>query len=409
MKTNINIIGLGFVGLTTALGFASKKNKIICVEKNPSRLNSIKKGKVPFKEPDLEKVLKKTKKNFCIFSEKPIILKSAVNIVFICVGTPCKSNGAVNLDQINKTIISIKNNHKNERIIFVIKSTVPPGTIKENLKNFKNRNISFCSNPEFLREGFAWYDFNNTDKIVIGYERYEDFKILKKIYNKFKGDIIGVNTNTSEFIKYLSNSLLASLISFSNELTMLAEKQGDINVREAFDAVKLDKRWFGNPATISNYLHPGLGYGGYCLPKDLMALNFLAKKNKILNGILESTNSVNNKITRFQTKKLFRKFSKNNQIAILGLSFKPNSDDLRGSKSVELINVLLKKGYKKIYTYDPLVGKEIKKIFGKKVNHSKKLKFDPQKKYILCTAWKDYINFVRKLDKQNYLDFRYVI
>ena len=152
---------------------------------------------------------------------------------------------------------------------------------------------------------------------------------------------------------------------------MLAEKQGDINVREAFDAVKLDKRWFGNPATISNYLHPGLGYGGYCLPKDLMALNFLAKKNKILNGILESTNSVNNKITRFQTKKLFRKFSKNNQIAILGLSFKPNSDDLRGSKSVELINVLLKKGYKKIYTYDPLVGKEIKKIFGKKVNHSK--------------------------------------
>ncbi len=409
MKTNINIIGLGFVGLTTALGFASKKNKVICVEKNLSRLDSIKKGKIPFKEPGLEKVLKKTKKKFCIFSDKPIILKDSVNIIFVCVGTPCKTSGAVNLNQINKTIISIKKEYKNERIIFVIKSTVPPGTIKENFKNYKNRNISFCSNPEFLREGFAWYDFNNTDKIVIGYERLDDFKILKRIYSKFNGDIIGVNTNTSEFIKYLSNSLLASLISFSNELTMLAEKQGDINIRKAFDAVKLDKRWFGNPATISNYLHPGLGYGGYCLPKDLMALNFLAKKNKIFNGILESTNNVNKKITRFQTQKLFRKFNKKNQIAILGLSFKPNSDDLRGSKSVELINILLKKGYNKIYTYDPFVGDEINNIFGKKVIHSKRLKFDSQKKYLLCTAWKDYINFVKKLDKNKYLDFRYVI
>ena len=190
---------------------------------------------------------------------------------------------------------------------------------------------------------------------------------------------------------------------------MLAEKQGDINILKAFDAVKLDKRWFGNPATISNYLHPGLGYGGYCLPKDLMALNFLAKKNKIFNGILESTNNVNKKITRFQTQKLFRKFNKKNQIAILGLSFKPNSDDLRGSKSVELINILLKKGYNKIYTYDPFVGNEINNIFGKKVIHSKRLKFDSQKKYLLCTAWKDYVNFVKKLDKNKYLDFRYVI
>lgn len=408
MKININVIGLGFVGLTTALGFASKK-KIICVEKNVERFNSIKRGIIPFKEPGLEKILKKMKQNFCVFSKKPIILKNYINVVFVCVGTPSKSNGAINLDQINKTLIPIKNKYKNERIIFVIKSTVPPGTIKENLKRFKNKNISFCSNPEFLREGFAWYDFNNTDKIVIGYENLDDFIILKRIYKKFKGNIIGVNTNTSEFIKYLSNSLLASLISFSNELAMLAEKQGDINIRKAFETVKLDKRWFGNPATISNYLHPGLGYGGYCLPKDLMAINHLAKKNKISNGILDSINKVNKKIIKFQIEKILNKFKKRDKIAILGLSFKPNSDDLRGSKSIDLINILLKKGYKKIFTYDPFVGDEIKKIFGNKVKHSKKLKFDLNKKYLLCTAWKYYITFIKKVDKKSYLDFRYVI
>ena len=409
MKKNINVIGLGFVGLTTALGFAFKKFKVICVEKNKGRLNIIKKGKIPFHEPGLEKVLRKSKKNYCIFSDLPIIDKNKINVIFICVGTPSKQSGQINLDQIKKTIIPINKQYKKEKIIFVIKSTVPPGTIKENFSKLSNNNVSFCSNPEFLREGFAWYDFNNTDKIVIGYENKTDFKILKNIYKKFKGDVIGVNTNTSEFIKYLSNSLLASLISFSNELTMLAEKQGDINVRKAFEAVKMDKRWFGNPAAISNYLHPGLGYGGYCLPKDLMAINHLAKKNKITNGILQSINIVNKKITTFQISKVLKNFDKKDQIAILGLSFKPSSDDLRGSKSIELINILIKRGYKKIYTYDPYVGNEIKSIFGNKVKHSKILKYDHNKRYLLCTAWNDYINFVQKLDKNKYLDFRYVI
>ncbi len=409
MKININVIGLGFVGLTTALGFAFKKYKVICVEKNKERLNIIKKGRIPFYEPELEKILRKSKKNYCIFSDKPIINQDKINVIFICVGTPSKQSGQINLDQIKKLIIQINKQYKKEKIILVIKSTVLPGTIKENFSKLNNKNVSICSNPEFLREGFAWYDFNNTDKIVIGYENKKDFKILKNIYKKFKGDIIGVNTSTSEFIKYLSNSLLASLISFSNELTMLAEKQGDINVRKAFQAVKLDRRWFGNPATISNYLHPGLGYGGYCLPKDLMAINHLAKKNRITNGILQSINIVNKKITIFQISKVLKNFDKKDQIAILGISFKPSSDDLRGSKSIELINILIKKGYKKIYTYDPYVGNEIKNIFGKKIKHSKILKYDRNKRYLLCTAWSDYINFVKKLDKNKYLDFRYVI
>ena len=410
MKININIVGLGFVGLTTALGFAYKKYPVVCVENNLDRLNLIKKGKVPFKEPGLEKILKKYKKKYCLFSKNPIIKRDKINLVFICVGTPCKKNGDVNLDYIKKSILSIQKKFKSERIIFVIKSTVPPGTIKENIsKIIYNKNISLCSNPEFLREGFAWHDFNNTDKIVIGYENINDFNIIKSLYKKFNGDIIGVNTNTSEYIKYLSNSLLATLVSFSNELAMLAEKQGDINVKKAFDSIKLDKRWFGNPARISNYLHPGLGYGGYCLPKDLMAINFLAKKKNIFNGILHSTNLVNKKIVHYQISKILKKFKKNDKIAILGLSFKPNSDDLRGSKSIELVNNLISKGFKNIYTYDPLVDGEIKKKFGKKVFHSKKLKYDRNKKYLLCTAWKEYVRFVKKLNKKNYIDFRYVI
>ena len=411
MKVNINVIGLGFVGLTTALGFSEKKFKTIFVEKNIVKLKNIKSGKIPFKEPYLDKILKKNlKKKNVIFSNKIILDKKKINLLFICVGTPSNKNGSINLNYISSAIKDINKKVKKEKVIIVVKSTVLPGTITQKLlKLIHNKNISICSNPEFLREGFAWKDFVNTDKIVIGYKNKDDLKILKQIYKKFKADIISDTTDTAEFIKYLSNSLLGNLISFANELTMIGENNKMINIKKSFNAVKLDKRWFGYPAMISSYLHPGLGYGGYCLPKDISAMNFMSKKNKIKNGMINSTNKINKLIFQHQVKKIIKSFKRNEKIGILGVSFKPGSDDIRSSKSVDIINYLIKKGYKKIYSFDPIVKTSRLGKISKKIKHSNFLKKDYQMKYVLCTAWKEYISFLKSEKNLDYIDLRYQI
>lgn len=411
MKANINVIGLGFVGLTTALGFSEKKFKTIFVEKNIIKLRNIKKGKIPFKEPYLDKILKKNlnKKNV-IFSNKIILDKKKANVLFICVGTPSNKNGSINLKYVTSVIKNINKIVKKEKVLIVVKSTVLPGTVSQKLLGLiSNKKISICSNPEFLREGFAWKDFVNTDKIVIGYKNENDLKILKQIYKKFKGDIISDTTDTAEFIKYLSNSLLGNLISFANELTMIGENNRMINIKKSFNAVKLDKRWFGYPAMISSYLHPGLGYGGYCLPKDISAMGFMSKKNNIKNGMINSTNKINKLIFSYQVKKIIKLFKKNEKIGILGVSFKPGSDDIRSSKSVDIINYLIKKGYKKIYTFDPIVKKSNLGKISKKIKHSNFLKKDNKMKYVLCTAWKEYILFLKSKNKLDYIDLRYQI
>jgi len=411
MKININVIGLGFVGLTTALGFSEKKIKTICVEKDLLRLRKIKNGSIPFEEPHLKNILKKNllRKNL-LFSNIPILEESAINVIFICVGTPSNQDGSINLKHVENVIVNLNRSVNNERVLIVIKSTVLPGTISKKLiKLINKKNITICSNPEFLREGYAWQDFINTDKIVIGYQNKDDLKILRNIYKNFNGDLVSDSTDTAEFIKYLSNSLLGNLISFSNELTIIGEKNKNVNIKKSFNAVKLDKRWFGYPAMISTYLHPGLGYGGYCLPKDISAMNFMSKKSNIKNGMINSTNHINKLIFHYQTKKILDKFKKNEKIAVLGVSFKPGSDDIRGSKSVEIIKYLLKKGYKKIYTFDPSVKKDYLKTISKKIIHSNKLSNDHSQNYILCTSWPKYIKFLRENKKLNFIDFRYQV
>ena len=173
MKININVIGLGFVGLTTALGFCEKKFSVTFVENNKLKLNYIKKGKIPFQEPYLKNILKKYyKKKNVTFLTKPNILKNKINVMFICVGTPSNKNGSINLGYVTKIIKELDKKINDERVLIVIKSTVLPGTISKKLeKIIKKKNISICSNPEFLREGYAWNDFIKTDKIVIGYKK----------------------------------------------------------------------------------------------------------------------------------------------------------------------------------------------------------------------------------------------
>ena len=274
----VNVIGLGFVGLTTAVGFSHKKIKVNAIENNIQKLNKISKGEIPFYEPFLKEKLKKSIKNKTIlFNNKLILNNNKLNIIFICIGTPSKKDGSTDLSQILSFLKKIKKNLIKQKILFVVKSTVPPNSIKKISKIFsKNKNINFCSNPEFLREGSAWKDFFNSGKIVIGCENKFSKNVMMKIYKNFKDEKVFVNTVSAEFIKYLSNSMLASMISFSNDMTILAEKIGDIEINKSFSAIKMDNRWTGSPSAMRNYFHPGLGYG-VCLPKDVKSFLNISK------------------------------------------------------------------------------------------------------------------------------------
>ena len=407
--TEVNIIGLGFVGLTTAVGLSFKNIKINAVETNISKLNKISSGKLPFYEPILDKKLKlvlKEKKIF--FSNKIKLKKNKLNIFFICIGTPSNKNGSANLDQILYFFRKLKKKIKNEKILFVIKSTVPPYSTERIFKRIfvKHKNIDFCSNPEFLREGSAWKDFFNSGKIVIGCENVSTKKTMIKIYKNFKDKKIFVNTVTAEYIKYLSNSMLANMISFSNDMTILAEKIKNINIKESFNALKIDNRWNGSPSPMRNYYHPGLGYGGYCLPKDVKSFKHFSKKY-LKKTQLDEIDRINNKIFEYQLKKVSKLSSKLN-LFILGLSFKPGSDDLRSSKSIQLIQKLLKKG-KKITAFDPISYESSKIILDKKVKVFKKPFVAKNTIYILATAWPEYIKFLSKINKKKIIDLRYVI
>jgi len=405
----INVIGLGFVGLTTALGFSHKKLKVIGVENNEEKLKKIKNGVLPFYEPFLKEKLKSSIKNRKIlFRDKVILNKNKLNIIFVCLGTPSNENGSTNFKQILDFLNQIKKNLENEKILFVIKSTVPPYSIDKIFKNIfvKNKNVNFCSNPEFLREGSAWEDFFKSGKIVIGCENQNSKRNMVKIYKNFKDKKIFVNNVSAEFIKYLSNSMLANMISFSNDMAMLGEKIENIDIKKAFEALKMDNRWNGNPSPMKNYYHPGMGYGGYCLPKDVKSFLNLSKKYKY-KSILNEIDGINKKIFDYQCKKIL-KVNKKLNLFILGLSFKPGSDDLRSSKSIQLVQSLLKKK-RKITAFDPVCFRSASKILRNKIKIYKQPFINRKAIYVLSTAWPQYVKFLSKIDKNNIIDLRYVI
>jgi len=259
----IGVIGLGFVGLTTSLGFADKGISTIGYDLDTTKLNQIKTGKLPFYEPELKEVLERQLKKSFVVSDDISIVVNECNILFICVGTPKGNDGKADLSQIKNVLKEIINKiNNNDSKIILVKSTVPPSTIDKlteyihELNIGKKVKVSLGSNPEFLREGHAWQDFMNPDRIVVGYNGNEEDKgKILDIYRSFNAEVTFTNPNTAEFSKYLSNSLLSTLISFSNEMSMIAKTIGGINVQEAFKILHLDGRFYGNPAGIISYIY----------------------------------------------------------------------------------------------------------------------------------------------------------
>jgi UDPglucose 6-dehydrogenase len=415
----ITILGLGFVGLTTGLGFAKKGFKTYGFDIDEERLSRLKNYDIPFFEPYLKDVLKETLgKSFFLDESFENAIKNS-EAVFLCVGTPGKEDGSADLTYLFKAIDQILNVETPKFQVIITKSTVPPSTVSNKvipyvnqaLDSKENRQVGFASNPEFLREGFCWEDFMNPDRIVVGIEGEQAKSILDKIYKPFDAPIHYVSYNTSEYIKYLSNTLLSTLISYSNEMSMIADVIGDIDVPGAFRILHEDKRWYGSPAGMAKYVYPGCGYGGYCLPKDTSALASISEENGFSTPVLNANLDINKKIKYFIAGKIENEVDVSESIGILGLSFKPDSDDVRITPTKEIITLLQEKGYTNIFVYDPVSNAEFKKYYPDlQLNYCSNLDEIVEKSdnLVILTGWKEFKENKGLISTKKVFDYRYI-
>jgi UDPglucose 6-dehydrogenase len=415
----IGVVGLGFVGLTTALGFSDHGVSTLGYDINTNRTSQILSGGIPFYEPGLKEALTRNiGHDFRLSKTLPELVENS-EIIFVCVGTPQDNNGRANLSNVRLILDEIiESANPDEKKIVLIKSTVPPSSTLE-MQNYADYklgtyagNLCIGSNPEFLREGHAWDDFIHPDRIVVGI--CPDQKIrdkISKVYDGFDSTLIFTDPSTAEFLKYLSNTLLSTLISFSNEMSIIAKKIGNIDIQEAFKLLHLDKRFSGDPASIVSYIYPGCGYGGYCLPKDTLAIFKLSQDvgfgPKILKGNLE----INEDIMKYLLEDFFRQhYETTIKIGILGLSFKPDSDDVRETPALKCIETLSAKGYNNILVYDPIAMKGFKETYpSAKVEFCDTIQdlLKGVKIVFVVTAWKEFknTNFGNKI----VYDLRYTI
>ncbi|MEM7819779.1 MAG: UDP-glucose/GDP-mannose dehydrogenase family protein [Candidatus Aenigmatarchaeota archaeon] len=399
---NISIVGSGYVGLCTGVGFALKNNKVICTDKDENKIKSINNGIPTFYEKSLEKNLKRCLNKKMISATNNLnyaILNS--DITFITVGTPSMKNGSINLNYIKTASKQIGKSLKNKKTyhLIVVKSTVLPKTTEEIiipiLEKYSNKKVGkdfgVCMNPEFLREGFALEDFLNPDRIVIGEYDKKSGDILERLYKDFKAPIIRINLRTAEMVKYASNAFLATKISFINEIGNICKKL-NIDTYDVAKAMGYDKR------IAPYFLNAGIGFGGSCFPKDISALINKAKDLKYEMKILNSVLDVNRKQRLLIIELLKNKIKnfKNKKIAILGLAFKAGTDDVRDSASIDIIKKLLNEKAN-IYAFDPKAINNMKKIIPN-IKYTKNI-YDALKNADACLILTDWDEFKMLTDK----------
>lgn len=412
----ISVFGLGFVGLTTALGFAYKGNKVYGIDVNKEKRDIISNGDIPFFEPQMKDVLNETlNKNFFVTDDVKTAVRES-DCIFYCVGTPYGQNGCADLSFLFKAVDSTMQAISDEKYrVLVVKSTIPPSTTSEKIVPYISENYShlvaqtgIANNPEFLREGHCWDDFINADRIVLGCNDEKSANILSELYNNFNLPILAVSHNTGEFIKYLSNTLLATMISFSNEMSLVADQIGDINISDAFKILHMDKRW--NNCNMKSYVYPGCGYGGYCLPKDTNALYAQAKAKGYEPKILKDVIELNNNMPQNIAKKIAGKIQKSDKIGILGLSFKPFTDDVRDAPAAKVISALKSYGYDNILAFDPVANYEFKKHYDFKIDYKNSIEdlYNSCNIIVILTEWPEFKD-VKSLGEKPVVDCRYML
>jgi UDPglucose 6-dehydrogenase len=360
-SVNIGMIGTGYVGLTTGACFAHIGHKVICVDNDLLKIQTLLDGKVPFYEPKLDELITNNVKTGRLrFTTK---ISEAVNnstVLFIAVGTPPKDTGEPDLsyvENVAKEIGFAMNDYK----IIVEKSTVPVKTgewVKETISRYNKRNIPFdvASNPEFLREGSAVSDFLEPDRIVIGIESEKAKEIMLDIYKPITAPILVTDIKSAELIKHASNAFLSMKISFINAISVICE-MADASVEKVAEGMGLDKR------IGKHFLSAGVGYGGFCFPKDLKAFIRIAHELGYDYRLLKEVENINEE----QKERFVKKIEgllwnlREKQIGVLGLAFKPNTDDMRFAPSIDIISKLTNAGAR-VKAYDPHAMENAKKI-----------------------------------------------
>ena len=418
---NISVIGTGYVGLVSGVCLAEKGHNVTCVDINKEKVKKINSGIPPIHEKHLDQLLKKqTERNFAATTDlEEAILNTELSI--IAVGTPFDGD-VIDLSYIKKVSEQIGQvlEKKNGYHVVVVKSTVIPGTTDEVvlplLEEFSGKNagpdFGVGMNPEFLREGEAIEDFMEPDRIVLGGIDDRTLEIMQNIYEVFpEVDKVTCNNRTAEMIKYTANSLLATLISFSNEIGNLCSSIDDVDVLDVMKGVHLDKRFSPmlengervRPGMIS-YLAAGCGFGGSCFPKDVKALIAHGKNMGQSMQLLDSVIKINEEQPKQVISMLEQHFPKlkGKKVAVLGLAFKPGTDDMRESASIPVVNHLIEQEAS-IAAYDPVAVEEARKIFGNgQVRYHETLDeaLFGADAVILLTSWEEFKNLDELISKQ---------
>lgn len=367
---NICVIGSGYVGLVTGSCFADLGNNVICVDNNKSKVAALKKGTIPIYEPGLEELVKRNvKEGRLSFTDRLQDGVKKSEIIFVCVPTPPKDNGDADLTYVETVSKEIALSMPSYRLI-VEKSTVPVNTgewVEHTINVYNKRKIKFdvASNPEFLKEGSAIEDFMNPDRVVVGVKSKRAADILTELYKPLKAPIVVTDIKSAEIIKHASNSFLATKISFINSVASICDKVG-ADVVDVARGMGLDKR------ISKDFLSAGIGFGGSCFPKDLAAFVHIAEKIGYDFGILKEVQKVNDHQKRSVIKKIEELLWNlpKKTIGVLGLSFKPGTDDLREAPSLEIIGMLRNEGVH-VKVFDPVAMGKAKDALGESVKFCK--------------------------------------
>lgn len=418
---NIGIVGLGFVGLSLTSVLASKGYDVVGIDIDKEKCNKISNGISPFFEPEMEKTLKIGLKKKLVVSDNFSLINNC-DMIFVTVGTPQRTDGSIELSMIKKAVSTISKNilqRKKNPIIF-IKSTVIPGTVQNVLLPILEKNtgkkagkeFGLISNPEFLQESTAIKDTKFPHAVVLGGYQTKYMKKAKRFFSKLHPNVPIIETNhqTAEMIKYANNSFLATKISFINQLANVCQNIPGANIDDIAQTIGLD------PRIGKLFLNAGPGYGGSCLPKDVKAIMNFSSKVGVSPLLLNAVDKAN----QIQIDNIITLIEKNcgnlkgKNISILGLAFKPKTDDIRDSISLKVIEKLLKK-HARIIVHDPMAIKNVKIKFRDKIRYAKSISevLDNSHCAVLMTAWPEYSkitnNHLKNMKKRVLIDSRRIL
>ena len=397
---NIAVIGTGYVGLVTGACFSEMGNTVVCIDNNQDKINKLNKGIVPIYEPGLKELIQNNSTKTLFFSTEIEKAVKKSDIIFIAVGTPMSADGSANLSSVYDVAKLIGENIASQTIV-VTKSTVPVGTtfkIQEIIQSkLTNRNITVkfdvASNPEFLKEGSAIDDFMKPDRVVIGVSSDFVLQKMKELYSPFfrtHDRFITMDVRSAEMTKYAANAMLATKISFINEIANICEKVG-ADANQVRIGIGSDKR------IGYSFIYPGIGYGGTCFPKDIAALKKISIDNGYDPVLISAVENVNYNQKKLFVNKVILRFGENLKgliFTIWGLSFKPETDDMREAPSIYVIKELVKRGAK-IKAFDPKAVKEAQELYLCEIDNityaeSKYEALKDADALILLTEWKEF-------------------